>query len=67
MHKLSSTANYRVKCKGSRSILGWADPKSIRDVHGIVVRDKPIRREVFVIWDHTYPPGFINMKDIDNV
>ena len=65
MDKLSPTC--RVRSKGSRGILGWADPKSIREVHGIVQRAVPIRREIFVTWDHTYPPGYINMRDIDNV
>lgn len=49
---------------GRFKIYGWADESTTREVHGIVRRDQPIRREIFVRWDHTFPPGYINVRNI---
>lgn len=54
---------YRVRCKGS-GVLGWALPDTLREVHGIVLRDKPIRMEIVVEWDAKYPSGYINVKEL---
>ena len=57
----------RVRYKLNRAICGWAINSSLREIHGIVVRDRPIRREIFVHWDRKYPPGFINIAEIERV
>lgn len=62
------TEPYRVRLKGrNHGVLGWADPKTLREVHGIVIRDRPIRMEIRVRWDIKYPEGFINVKEIERI
>jgi len=56
-------APYRVRYKGS-GILGWAYPDTLREVHGIIIRDKPLRMEIFVRWITKYPAGYINVKEL---
>jgi hypothetical protein len=50
-----------------RDVFGWADELSLRDIHGIVVRPTPIRREIFVRWDSNYPAGYINVRNVIRV
>lgn len=52
---------------GPKDVFGWADESLTREVHGVRFSAQPIRTEIYVRWDNTFPPGYINTRNIVRV